>query len=196
VWQGALGGFLIAGVLRVVVVQHSTFFINSLCHTIGKRPYSTKHSARDSIVMAFATFGEGYHNYHHEFQHDYRNGVKPWQWDPTKWTIWTLSKLGLASNSVRNTIDLMMRKSALDGYLDAIVSNQDVKHGKPDPAIYVKAMSLLGVQPAETLVLEDNEHGIAAARAAGCHLMIIKEVTDVTLDGILGRIREIEEAAR
>jgi len=97
---------------------------------------------------------------------------------------------------VRNTIDLMMRKSALDGYLDAIVSNQDVKHGKPDPAIYVKAMSLLRVQPAETLVLEDNEHGIAAARAAGCHLMIIKEVTDVTLDGILGRIREIEEAAR
>ncbi len=98
VWEGVLGGFLIAGVLRVVVVQHSTFFINSLCHTIGKRPYSTKHSARDSIVMAFATFGEGYHNYHHEFQHDYRNGVKPWQWDPTKWTIWTLSKLGLASN--------------------------------------------------------------------------------------------------
>jgi stearoyl-CoA desaturase (delta-9 desaturase) len=82
----------------VVVVQHSTFFINSLCHTIGNRPYSTKHSARDSIVMAFATFGEGYHNYHHEFQHDYRNGVKPWQWDPTKWTIWTLSKIGLTSN--------------------------------------------------------------------------------------------------
>jgi stearoyl-CoA desaturase (delta-9 desaturase) len=46
--------------------------------------------------MAFLTFGEGYHNYHHEFQHDYRNGVKPWQWDPSKWTIWTLSKLGLA----------------------------------------------------------------------------------------------------
>jgi stearoyl-CoA desaturase (delta-9 desaturase) len=96
--EGALGGFLLGGVLRVVVVQHSTFFINSLCHTIGKRPYSTKHSARDSVVMAFATFGEGYHNYHHEFQHDYRNGVKPWQWDPTKWTIWTLSKLGLTSN--------------------------------------------------------------------------------------------------
>ena len=98
VWQGALGGFLIAGVLRVVVVQHSTFFINSLCHTIGKRPYSTKHSARDSVIMAVCTFGEGYHNYHHEFQHDYRNGVKPWQWDPTKWTIWTLSKIGLTSN--------------------------------------------------------------------------------------------------
>ena len=50
--------------------------------------------------MAVFTFGEGYHNYHHEFQHDYRNGVKPWQWDPTKWLIWTLSKLGL-TNSLR-----------------------------------------------------------------------------------------------
>ena len=96
VWQGALGGFLLAGVLRVVVAQHCTFFINSLCHTVGRQPYSTKHSARDSAIMAFLTFGEGYHNYHHEFQHDYRNGVKPWQWDPSKWTIWTLSKLGLA----------------------------------------------------------------------------------------------------
>ncbi|MEY4244423.1 MAG: hypothetical protein RLZZ245_2008 [Verrucomicrobiota bacterium] len=92
---GALGGFLIAGVARIVVAQHCTFFINSLCHTVGRQPYSTSHSARDSAIMAFLTFGEGYHNYHHEFQHDYRNGVKPWQWDPSKWTIWTLSKLGL-----------------------------------------------------------------------------------------------------
>jgi stearoyl-CoA desaturase (delta-9 desaturase) len=95
-WHGALGGFLIAGVARVVVAQHCTFFINSLCHTVGRQPYSTKHSARDSAIMAVLTFGEGYHNYHHEFQHDYRNGVKPWQWDPSKWTIWTLSKIGLA----------------------------------------------------------------------------------------------------
>jgi stearoyl-CoA desaturase (delta-9 desaturase) len=83
-------------VARIVVAQHCTFFINSLCHTIGRQPYSSTHSARDSAVMAFFTFGEGYHNYHHEFQHDYRNGVKPWQWDPSKWTIWMLSKLGLA----------------------------------------------------------------------------------------------------
>jgi stearoyl-CoA desaturase (delta-9 desaturase) len=47
--------------------------------------------------MALFTFGEGYHNYHHEFQHDYRNGVKPWQWDPTKWLIWSFSKIGLTS---------------------------------------------------------------------------------------------------
>jgi stearoyl-CoA desaturase (delta-9 desaturase) len=95
---GALGAFLIAGVLRVFAVQHSTFFINSVCHTVGNQPYSSRCSARDSAIMALFTFGEGYHNYHHEFQHDYRNGVKKSNFDPTKWTIWSLEKLGLVSD--------------------------------------------------------------------------------------------------
>ncbi len=94
----ALGGLLIGGVLRVVCVQHSTFCINSVCHCLGSRPYSTRCSARDSALVALITFGEGYHNYHHEFQHDYRNGVKWWQFDPTKWTVWTLNKLGMTSD--------------------------------------------------------------------------------------------------
>jgi len=94
----ALGGFLLAGVARIVVVHHMTFCINSLCHWIGDRPYSSHVSARDSLIMAFFTFGEGYHNFHHEFQYDYRNGVKPWQFDPTKWTIWLLAKVGLVRN--------------------------------------------------------------------------------------------------
>jgi stearoyl-CoA desaturase (delta-9 desaturase) len=95
--QGAMAGFLIVGALRVFVVQQCTFFINSLCHTIGRQPYSSSCSARDSTVMAFLTFGEGYHNFHHRFQHDYRNGVKPWAFDPTKWTINLLAKVGLVS---------------------------------------------------------------------------------------------------
>lgn len=97
-WGGpitALGAFLIAGCARIVFVHHMTFCINSLCHWLGSRPYSSHCTARDSFLMALLTFGEGYHNYHHEFQHDYRNGVKPWQYDPTKWTIWILNKLGL-----------------------------------------------------------------------------------------------------
>ena len=97
-WVGALGGFIVGGIARLVAVQHSTFLINSLCHTMGKRPYDSGTSARDHWFMAIFTFGEGYHNYHHSFQHDYRNGVKPWQWDPTKWAIWTLEKLGLVSH--------------------------------------------------------------------------------------------------
>lgn len=94
-WIGALGAFLIAGVARVVFVHHMTFFINSFCHTIGRQPYSSQCSARDSALMAWFTFGEGYHNFHHEFQHDYRNGVKAWQFDPTKWCIWLLHKFSL-----------------------------------------------------------------------------------------------------
>jgi stearoyl-CoA desaturase (delta-9 desaturase) len=90
------GGFIFGGLLRVVCSQHSTFFINSLCHTLGRQPYSDRHTARDSIVMAFLTFGEGYHNYHHQFQADYRNGVRWYQWDPTKWSIEALRLLGLA----------------------------------------------------------------------------------------------------
>ena len=97
-WQGAVLGLLLGGMFRLTACHHSTFFINSLCHYMGTQPYSSTHTARDSWFMALLTFGEGYHNYHHEFQHDYRNGVKPWQFDPTKWAAWTLSKLGLASD--------------------------------------------------------------------------------------------------
>ena len=96
--NAALGAFLLSGFARVVLVHHSTFCINSLCHWIGDRPYSSHCSARDSFLMAVFTFGEGYHNFHHEFQYDYRNGVKPWQYDPTKWAIWLLNKVGLVSN--------------------------------------------------------------------------------------------------
>jgi stearoyl-CoA desaturase (Delta-9 desaturase) len=94
-WEGALGGFLIAGISRITCVQQMTFCINSLCHTLGRQPYSNRCTARDSGLMALLTFGEGFHNFHHEFQHDYRNGVKPWQFDPTKWSIWLLHQCGL-----------------------------------------------------------------------------------------------------
>ena len=95
---GAVAGLLIGGMARLVCVHHCTFFINSLCHCIGTQPYSSGHTARDSWIMALFTFGEGYHNYHHEFQYDYRNGVKPWQFDPTKWSVWFLNKLGLVKD--------------------------------------------------------------------------------------------------
>lgn len=94
-------GLLIAGALRIALTQQSTFFVNSLCHTLGRKTYSDKISARDSFFVALLTHGEGYHNFHHQFQLDYRNGIKWYQWDPTKWTIRTLAFLGLAKKLKR-----------------------------------------------------------------------------------------------
>lgn len=96
-----LGTFVIAGLLRLVLTHHFTFFINSLCHMFGTRPYTDENTARDNGLLALLTWGEGYHNYHHYFQYDYRNGVKWWQYDPTKWIIGLLAKVGLASNLKR-----------------------------------------------------------------------------------------------
>lgn len=93
-----LGMLLLAGVFRLVVVHHVTFFINSLAHIWGRQPYTDKNSARDNDILAFFTFGEGYHNFHHIFEYDYRNGIKWWQFDPTKWLIRSLSFVGLAKN--------------------------------------------------------------------------------------------------
>ncbi len=105
-----LGCLLIGGVLRIVVSHHATFFINSLCHIIGRQPYSREHSARDSSVMAFLAFGEGYHNYHHSFPFDYRNGIRGWHFDPAKWMIWCLARLGLARD-LRRASDVAILKA-------------------------------------------------------------------------------------
>lgn len=93
-----LGMLLSAGVLRLVLSHHFTFFINSLAHIWGKQPYTDQNSARDNGVLAFLTYGEGYHNFHHIFESDYRNGIKWYQFDPTKWFIKTASWLGLTRN--------------------------------------------------------------------------------------------------
>lgn len=91
----ALGGLALAGVARIVLVHHCTFFINSLCHIVGSRPYTDTNTARDSYIMAFFSYGEGYHNYHHYFPSDYRNGIRWYMFDPTKWMIKSLSFVGL-----------------------------------------------------------------------------------------------------
>jgi stearoyl-CoA desaturase (delta-9 desaturase) len=96
-----LGMFLLAGVLRLVVSHHVTFFINSLAHIWGSQPYTEDNTARDNAIVALLTYGEGYHNFHHMFAHDYRNGVSVWHWDPSKWFIAFMSWLGLARNLKR-----------------------------------------------------------------------------------------------
>ncbi len=101
-------------------------------------------------------------------------------------------KLAVASNSVRNSVETMMVKSNLSPYLDLLLSNEDVSAPKPDPEMYRKAITGLGVSPENTLVLEDNENGIASARGAGAHVMVIQDVTDVTYGNLVEHIQRIE----
>lgn len=96
--HGLLGGMIYGGFLRVVVVHHATFLINSAAHTWGTQPYSTANTSKDSPLLSFFTFGEGYHNFHHTFQADYRNGHRWYHWDPSKWLIQTASWFGLTKD--------------------------------------------------------------------------------------------------
>jgi stearoyl-CoA desaturase (delta-9 desaturase) len=98
------GMLILAGVLRLVWSHHVTFFINSLAHMWGSRPYTEENTARDNPVLAVLTYGEGYHNFHHIFTHDYRNGVRWWQWDPSKWLIGGLEFTGLTRRLKRTPV--------------------------------------------------------------------------------------------
>ncbi|MBI5447661.1 MAG: HAD family phosphatase [Gammaproteobacteria bacterium] len=103
--------------------------------------------------------------------------------------------LAACSNSIRNTVRIMLEKAMLIQYFDAVFSNQDVTKGKPDPEIYIKCMDKLGVKPHETLILEDNEYGIKAAIASGAHLLPIQTVNDVTYFNIKARIDSLNMGA-
>ena len=100
--------------------------------------------------------------------------------------------LGLASNSVRESVETMMKRSNLINYFDVMLSNQDVSHPKPAPDIYLTACKNLAIHPEQCLVVEDNENGIMAARDAKTNLMIVNSVYDVTLENIIKNIEFFE----
>ncbi|ANZ77426.1 BA75_05191T0 [Komagataella pastoris] len=97
-WNDAWGGFIYGGIFKVFVIQQATFCVNSLAHWIGVQPFDDRRTPRDHFLTAIVTFGEGYHNFHHEFPSDYRNALKWYQYDPTKIVIYLSSKVGLSYN--------------------------------------------------------------------------------------------------
>jgi stearoyl-CoA desaturase (delta-9 desaturase) len=100
-WGDWFGGYFYAACAKIFFCHHSTFFINSLAHSdflAALQPYGDSTTAHDSILCSFLTFGEGYHNFHHEFPGDYRNAIRWYQYDPTKWAILGLEAIGLAYN--------------------------------------------------------------------------------------------------
>jgi len=102
-------------------------------------------------------------------------------------------KMAVCSNSIRNTIEIMMQKASLEQYFEFYVSNQDVKNGKPDPEMYNKAIKQLGLDPKECMIIEDNENGIKAAKASGAWVMEVDVVEDVNIHNIEQLIKMFEE---
>jgi stearoyl-CoA desaturase (delta-9 desaturase) len=108
-WDDPVGGVLWAGSIRLVAQYHSTFAINSIAHRFGRQPYSNATSARDNVLVALLTMGEGYHNFHHQFPSDYRNGVRWFNYDPTKWLVRALAAVGLTSDLKRSAPEAILR---------------------------------------------------------------------------------------
>ncbi|XHF98453.1 stearoyl-CoA 9-desaturase [Aspergillus wentii] len=120
-WGDWKGGFIYAGIIRTFFVNQATFCVNSLAHWLGDQPFDDRNSPRDHMITALLACGEGYHNFHHGFPSDYRNAIKWWQYDPTKWFIWTCCQLGLAydrktfSDKDIEKCRLQQRQKMLDG---------------------------------------------------------------------------------
>lgn len=109
--DGNVYGYLVISVLlRIVLTHHTTFLINSMAHSFGFRTYSNNQSARDNYFLAPLTYGEGFHSFHHKFQWDYRNGVRWFQWDSTKWILSILNLTGLV-RSLRKATEAEIRKA-------------------------------------------------------------------------------------
>lgn len=100
-------------------------------------------------------------------------------------------RVAVCSNSIRQSVITMMELSGLSEYIELILSNEDVTHPKPHPEIYTSAMNSLGVAPSECLIVEDNDHGYAAAVASGAHVMRVTGVEEVTLPRILQHMSSI-----
>ena len=98
---GGLTGLLWGGLVRVFLLHHITFSINSLCHFYGRRPYATNDESRNLAWLAPIAFGEAWHNNHHAFPISARHGLGRWQLDPGAWFITALERGHLAWDVVR-----------------------------------------------------------------------------------------------
>lgn len=116
-----IAGLLWGGFLRIAVIHHTTFFVNSLAHHMGDPVFNAEVSARDNWMVALVTLGEGYHSFHHRFPADFRNGIRWFHWDPAKWFIRGLKALGLATD-LRSTPPPMIEQAKLQAAIKGVES--------------------------------------------------------------------------
>ena len=110
-FAGAVSGVIWGGLVRVFVVHHITWSINSICHVFGTRPFESHDEARNNPVMALVGFGEGWHNAHHAFPASARHGLRWWELDLSYLVIRGLKLFGLASNIKVPSAKQMQRRT-------------------------------------------------------------------------------------
>ena len=163
-WGDAIGGFLYGSILARLLIWHATFSINSFAHMLGSRPFSPFISARGGFLLALFTQGEGFHNLHHEFPKDYRNGIGRLDWDPTKWLIWSLSKLGLAKNLYRAPANEIKKAQ-----VDTILHNLNPVYPSPASSLPVMTMALFREMAREKPLLLLNGYIVDTTDFKGHH---------------------------
>lgn len=153
-----------------------------------------------NMLSKIDTLPESLHSFINEMKQQYTMDLTHQRCKPIFHHQYALSKfrkegykLAVASNSVRNTVAVMMNKANLEGYLEFFLSNQDVSEAKPDPEIYITAIEKLGLSPNECLIVEDNEIGLKAARASGAYVLKVDSIHDVNYDNINAYIGEVED---
>jgi stearoyl-CoA desaturase (Delta-9 desaturase) len=108
--ETALTALLWGGLVRIFVLHHVTYSINSWCHFAGRRRFNTKDESRNVLWLAIPSFGESWHNNHHAFPTSARHGMRTWEVDPSAMVIWLLEKTGLAWDVVRVSEERQARK--------------------------------------------------------------------------------------
>lgn len=109
-WSGAFTGFIWGGLVRIFLVHHVTWSVNSACHLWGVRPYKSNDNSRNNVFFGILALGEGWHNTHHAFPASARHGLRWWEIDVSYWVIRSMNVLGLAWNLKLPTLEAQAKK--------------------------------------------------------------------------------------
>ena len=102
-------------------------------------------------------------------------------------------KISLATNAVKKTLEICIKKLKLNNFISFAFSNEDVKNNKPHPEVYLKCLINMGLKPSEVLIFEDSHHGVMAAQDSGCLLYTVKNISDINYTNINLFIKNIEQ---
>jgi len=102
-------------------------------------------------------------------------------------------KISLATNAVKKTLDLCLKRLKIKRFIYQSYSNEDVNNNKPHPEVYLKCLVNMGLKPSETLIFEDSHHGVMAAQDSGCILYTVKKISDINLSNIKTVIKNLNK---